>query len=130
MAVIKYQDDGFSLKCERDITIEKRTPVEDFNTYTFKKKDAVILSAYVGNNPSLKFKNKSSTEMTNGKINNLEYELISINSKGSKKSKEVLFKFPHLGWPQYIHFWYSDLDSESINIAENIIWSTKAENTK
>lgn len=123
--ITKYQGEGFLLQYPGDIKIEKNSPVEDFYTCTFKLGDKVILSGYIGNQPSLSLKNRQGIEIKRGYINNLAYESYIAHTSDNTKNKEILIKLSDKEWPMYIHLWYSELTSKYTRIAEKIISSIK-----
>lgn len=118
----EYKFDGFSLRYPKNITIKKKTPVEDFDLYEFVYEGQTILSAYVGNFPQ---DHHANTEK--GTINGLMSEsFVTKDSNGSEKN-EVLIKFSdRRNWPSYIHFWYpSNLRPQLKSVVEQIIVSIK-----
>ena len=122
----KRQFEGFTLICPQNIKINKKTPVEDFDIYEFVYDGNIILSAYVGNQPHFYDNVQETTKIEKGFINGLNFEsFVSEKSDGPEK-KEILIKFSERrDWPNYIHFWYSNLTPEIRKIVEQIISSTE-----
>jgi hypothetical protein len=122
----EYKGGSFAIACPNDITIEKKTPVEDFDIYTFLYRGKVILSAYTGNQPSFdKGEGKGSFfSRRKGQINGLAFKSIRSRKDGISEH-EVLIDFGNV-FPQYIHYWYSlAMTEDEKAIAEGIIHSTK-----
>jgi hypothetical protein len=123
-----YQGDGFTLQLPNDVRPAKRTPVEDFDLYTFTKKGKVILRMYVGNQPDTK--SEEFLEKGRGKKGQEKgYAIRSITKKtiGGSVSREVLFdlSFRQEGWPRYFHFWYADASASAAITADEIIASVE-----
>ena len=117
----RYKDEGFSLKLPSTVSIKKETPVEDFNIYKFIYEEQVILSAYVGNHPQF---NHANTEK--GITNGLVSEFFITKDPNGLEQKEILIEFSsHQGWPNYMHFWYSELPPNLEKIVREIIFSVQ-----
>ena len=123
--LLTYQGEGFSLRYPKELNIEKKSPVEDFYIYTFKLGDKLILSAYVGNQPSLSLKDTKQVKFTDGQIDKLEYKSYQVQISDSVNDKEVLIKLSKDKWPVYIHFWYSKLNRSQAALADKIIFSVR-----
>jgi hypothetical protein len=121
----EYNDEGFAVKYPGDVTINKSTPVEDFNVYKFICNGREILGAYVGNQPSFHQDVKSGRKLQRGHINKLSFEAVQdVNDKMT--SRQVLISLNiDSGWPKYVHFWYSNLSQKEVEIAEGIINSIR-----
>ncbi|MHC4153794.1 MAG: tetratricopeptide repeat protein [Planctomycetota bacterium] len=119
----EYRDEGFSLKHPTYITINKETPVEDFNIYTFVHKRKTFLSAYVGNQPSFTAGGHVETGVS---ANGLAVQRISTKEKDGTIRTQVLISFSeNQDWPMFMHFWYQNLPANLEGIAEEIIASVR-----
>lgn len=122
----EYVDEGFSFRHPRNVVVEKETPVEDFNIYKFKYNKDILLSAYVGNQPSFKAGVQGITLKKSGFVNGLPYQRVRVKEPDGTLRMEVLITFSEgRDWPMFIHFWYFDLPSDLERIAEDVIASTR-----
>jgi len=124
--LVTYSDEGFFVKYPNNLTVEKRTPVQDFNIYTFRTKNKVVVSMYLGNAPSFDDKVKKGSNYEKGNINGMPFEAYTLKNDNGSKRKDVLLTLSgKQDWPKFIHFWYSDLSVDLRKTAEEIIASTR-----
>jgi len=122
---------GFFVQIDKDIDVIVNTPVEDFDIYTFKFQNKIILMAYAGNFPEYPMLSHAEEKKVKSIINDLQVECIEYRNTKSKHSKECLI---HIGkgssFPQLLHYWYSDLFQDEKERAEEIIRSTNTKKVK
>lgn len=123
---IEYKNDGFSLKLLSNVVVKKETPVEDFNIYKFIYKENILLSAYVGNQPSFKTDAQGTVSKKSGFVNELPFQRVRVKERDGTLRTEILIKFSEdRDWPMFIHFWYVDLPPNLERITEDIIASVE-----
>jgi hypothetical protein len=127
-----YATDNFSLLIPHDAEVTKKTPVEDFAIYELRYKGHTILYAYVGNHPSFASDIESLKGQSEECSTHMGYSLRSVRHRTSEAaiSRHVLL---HLSarqrdWPQFIHFWYSDLGADMASVSDQVIASTEVQN--
>lgn len=130
LAMSPFTSEHFSLLIPRDAEITKKTPVEDFDIYEVTYKGSRILNAYVGNQPSF----HSSSDVASLTAEQEEdrtqrgYRTQSARTQSAdgRVSRQVLFDLSRQkrDWPQFIHFWYSELSPDMAIISDEIIAST------
>jgi hypothetical protein len=120
-----FENEFFTISYPKGIAIKKETPVEDFDIYYFNYQKKSILKAYVGNHPSLIYKDYGNVKKERGNINGLNYEANIINDpKNNTETGEYIIKLNY-DWPAFIHFWYEELDNNILNEVKRIITSVK-----
>jgi hypothetical protein len=122
-----FQADGFSVTIPDTVDVTKRSPVEDFDIYVFALQGRPFLSAYAGNHPSFPSsdaKGSSRAAEPSKFINDCPSQTI-LTKKDGVPEWHVLIHLRTGGWPEYLHFWYTNTEPEQTALAEAIISSTK-----
>jgi hypothetical protein len=113
---------GGSLHLTPNVMVKKRTPVPDFDIFTFYLIDTLSkpkLNLYLGNQPSF---NKLQQKVKKIKIGNLNAkEVFTKNTNTQEYSREVLIFNKGNQWPQYYHFWYVKNTFVNSQIVDSII---------
>ena len=115
----KYTIENIELDIPSNVSVEKKSPVEDFVLCEFKLNKKYFLKAYIGNQPSAKNKN-----LKDNVINGRNVKMFEENKNGLY-SREALFEFKDTNWPRYIQFTYNSMPMELKKVADKIIESTK-----
>jgi len=125
-----FHAEGFSLLLPNSVVSTKQSPVEDFSLYGFNIRSHLILSAYAGNQPSFP------PDQTNGLSGGVETvntingcpsrRIVIARDKGLSES-HILVHLRTKGWPEYVHFWYTNATPDQTSFAEAIISSVKPE---
>jgi hypothetical protein len=119
--------EGIIFSLPECVSIEEKTPVEDFTLIDFYlNNDTVILKGYMGNFPQKIYRDK---------IDFILNELIISEYKGKHwfkrdtfndiSSGEIILEVNKIEWPNYIQFWYNNVNDELLDIIEKIILSVR-----
>lgn len=118
---------GFEVSVNNRTIVESRSPVEDFEIYTFTEENKNILFAYAGSNPGFPKFSERASDRKHGKIGNLDATCIEWSDAQGSHSRECLVDLANpLGFPKFVHFWYEDLNHELQDSADEIICSIKS----
>jgi hypothetical protein len=107
----------------KGVKVSKTYPMEDFDLYTCSQRGVTILNFYVGNSPSFPGANNSTAGITETTVNGMQTKDLR-RSGDNTNSRETLIKLSAETWPQYVHFWYSELSQIKSETADSIIIST------
>jgi hypothetical protein len=122
-----YRGSAFSVVLGPDIVVKKRTPVPDFELYSFQRRGgATILSAYAGNHPTFGAYAPELATRKAIKIGGLTGTEISWTDPDGRLCAEVLLNLTgQPAWPGKLHFWYINLSKTDQQLAQAIVMSTK-----
>ncbi|MFW9894052.1 MAG: hypothetical protein ACFFFO_17745 [Candidatus Thorarchaeota archaeon] len=111
------------MKYPPNVTIEKETPVEDFNTYKFVHKRKTFFSAYFGNQQSFSAGGRVEKGVS---ANGLIIQRVRAKEKKATIRIELLVGFSKdWGRPMFMHFWFHNLSANLEETAEQIIASVR-----
>jgi hypothetical protein len=120
----EWQEELFSLVLPDGFTIDKRTPVEDFDIYTIEKAKKPYVIIYVGNHPDFPKREKTETEDVVLFTAN-DIKIYSIFASDGLISHEMLIRIKDgvLRGQQYIHAWTVSPPKGSLSRADKIFFS-------
>lgn len=120
-----YEGWGFTIQIDPQIQVSKKSPVEDFELYTFMYDGREILHAYAGNHPSFGKEAPQSAKEARSALRNLQVRRLDWRDTSQSECAEVLMSFGADHLPAYLHYSYSGLSASDARIANQIISSTR-----
>ncbi len=120
-----YIGDGFSVECPININIEQKAEA-GFFIYSFNYNDQPILKAYSGLEPDLKKVENKNYLTEDGSINSCPcHSNILIEPNGNISGQVVISIMHAQELHTYLQYWYEHLTTSQLNLANQIINSTK-----
>jgi phage antirepressor YoqD-like protein len=113
--------EGIVFSLPERVKITSNAPVNDYTLVYFLLDDTnIFLRAYIGNFPQEIYRDKSEFEIK---------EQIISNNRGkywyqkntNTNCGEALIQLNTTQWPNYIQFWYTDVDNQTTDLIEKII---------
>lgn len=118
-----YKADGFSVMLPRGIDVAKKSPVEDFDVYEFRKDGVTFLNAYVGNQPKFPSEGFKGCKEEAGAFKGFPERTLRKQTT-TTASREILIDISrNAAWPQFVHLWYVGLPLQTAKLADDIIGS-------
>ena len=125
-----FHTEGFSVVIPDSAEVTKQSPVEDFDLYVFGLRGQPFLSAYAGNQPSFppaQTNGPSKASETDKTINGCPARMVVLTHEGGLPESHVLVHLRTTGWPEFLHFWYTNNSPAQASLADAIISSAKPE---
>ena len=119
----------FTLNLPRNVDLAKEYEMEDFCLYRCSVAGERISDFFIGNWPNFHDRKDAVSRITHVSLGGMDAEDIRLGSK-HKVSREVLVTLPSGEWPQFVHFWYYDLDQQRSELADSVINSIKVNSAK
>jgi hypothetical protein len=120
---VDAQEEFFSISFPEGFSIQKTSPVEDFDIYSIVRDGKPYVMIYQGNQPDFPaIKNIKKKESTVFSAETLK--IYSIWDGNNLFSRELIIKIQDDNWPQYLHAWIQP-HSGDILLADRILLSLK-----
>jgi len=116
----QYVMEGVKLNLPPEMFTTKTSPGPDFDIYTFKSSDVVILQVYAGLNPEFPSESAPANNVRTIEINRLLLKNhVWTDSMGI--SRECLLDMRKYGTHTILHFYYNHLNAHFANVADKIL---------
>lgn len=114
-----------TLSVPPDMKVEKKTPVHDFDIYSFYRDTNLCLRAYVGNCPRFPIGAPDSVREISETLNRFAARTFRWTNSCGRVSRETLVNVKDAAtkWPRYVHFWYHSMQFADGQNADEVIGS-------